>query len=73
MKKYFIILGICLAVGISLNVNLQWNHADVDKLGITMSNIEALASGENQGVFCTGSGSLDCPTSIVKVLYIIKP
>ena len=70
---YLIMFGACLAIISGLNVNLQWKHAEQDKLGITMSNIEALASGENEGVFCTGPGSLDCPMSIVKVLYIIKP
>lgn len=71
MKKHLIMLGVCLAIVIGLNVNLQWKNVDQDRLGITMSNIEALANGENQEVSCTVPGSLDCPRSAIKVKYIL--
>lgn len=71
MKKYFIVPGICLAIGVCLNVNLQWNADEQGKLGVTMSNIEALANSENDSRECYYSGSLDCPKSGVKVKYIL--
>jgi len=70
MKMCFIVLGIFLAAGVCLNINLQWNISEHEKLAITMNNIEALANGENQEMFCRNLGSLDCPRSTIKVKYI---
>ncbi len=35
-----------------------------------LSNVEALASGENSDSSCLGVGSLDCPQDHSKVYYI---
>lgn len=71
MKKYFILIGACLTLVLCLNINLQWSNIEDGKLTLTMENIEALADGEDQQIFCTGPGSLDCPVSTIKVKYIL--
>lgn len=71
MKKLLILISLCLTLVLCLNIDLQWNKIEDGKLTLTMNNIEALADGENQGVECKLSGSLDCPSSIIKVKYIL--
>ncbi|MBE8722324.1 NVEALA domain-containing protein [Sphingobacterium pedocola] len=69
MKKYLTVLACCVAIGIALNVSLQF-QSDSNKAGITLANNEALAQGENSGKICESFGSVDCPHSTIKVLYV---
>ncbi len=72
MKRYVIAAGICIAAGIILNVNLQYNKAELNTIKITIASVEALANDEHPTPSCSGLGSLDCPTSTIKVRYIIS-
>lgn len=47
------------------------NEKKIDEL--TLQNIEALSAGENNGfVECFGKGSVICPNTGIKVVYVIK-
>lgn len=70
MKKYLSLIGVCIAGGIGLNINLQYSSAEGDESGVTLDNIEALAQTEGSGKQCLYLGSLDCPHFTIKVLYI---
>lgn len=39
---------------------------------LVLMNIEALASGEENTTMCVGFGSVDCPRSYQKMLYIVE-
>lgn len=69
MKKYLTVLTCCVAIGIAMNVSLQF-RSDGNKTEITLANIEALAQGEDSGKICESIGSVDCPRSHIKVLYV---
>ncbi len=72
MKQYVIAAGICLTAGIGLSVNIQYSNAGMNHVKVTLANVEALANDESPGLICTGLGSVDCPASSIKVLYIEK-
>ncbi len=59
-----------LSATITLNLNLQNNSSNEKAWNITLENVEALASTEESNQSCYYYGSLDCPKSPVKVLYI---
>ncbi|HLT87005.1 MAG TPA: NVEALA domain-containing protein [Sphingobacterium sp.] len=69
MKKYLTILTCCASVGIAMNVSLQF-QSDGNKAEITLVNIEALAQGEDTSEKCWFQGSVDCPHSTIKVMYL---
>lgn len=69
MKKYLTVLTCCVAIGIAMNVSLQF-QSDNNKPEITLANIEALANGEGTGTECPYTGCVDCPHGNVKVLYV---
>ncbi|MBD1432863.1 hypothetical protein H8B06_08510 [Sphingobacterium sp. DN00404] len=69
MKKYLMLLTCCVAIGIAMNVSLQF-RIDSDKSEITLGNIEALAQGESGSGNCWFRASVDCPYSSIKVLYV---
>lgn len=68
MRKYLIIMSVCLVTSISLHVNLKSNH---DGLTITLDNVEALANTGSSTVKCFDDGSIDCPALPKKVRYIV--
>lgn len=69
MKKKIVLFMAILAMGVitSFNMNLVENEWG----DISIQNIEALSFGESGGgVFCVGTGSLDCPNGGAKVYFI---
>lgn len=70
MKKYLTVLACCAMIGIGLNVHVQFQADQVNNIGITLYNIEALANGEDTGTKCPHTGCVDCPHGNVKVLYV---
>lgn len=72
MKRYYILLATSLVIILCLNIDLQWKHQEQDNFDITMHNIEALANGENGTISCLHLGTIDCPTSVIKVKYLLQ-
>ncbi|GGC22352.1 hypothetical protein GCM10011386_12870 [Parapedobacter defluvii] len=70
MKKYLTSIAIVASTSIGLNVNLKFDGGKAGMMGVTLNNIEALASGEDSDTKCFLLGSVDCPHSAIKVLYI---
>jgi hypothetical protein len=62
LKLCIIVIGIAFLVILSKNENDKWDD-------LAYSNIEALASGEEEVNMCAGSGSVDC--GVYKVKYKI--
>lgn len=61
-----IIKSIIVCGAIVIGIYLTYNKKEVAPL--LLENIEALASGESeQGTFCIGNGTVDCPISSMKV------
>lgn len=71
MKKYFIVVGVCVLAYISFNVSLKHSNSNPTGLTITLNNVEALAQTEDPQVSCLHNGSLDCPRTTIKVKYIL--
>lgn len=69
MKKYLTALICCVILGVGLNVTVQFQSDRLNKTGITLDNIEALAQGEDIGKRCYSLGSVDCPHNTIKVMY----
>lgn len=69
MKKYLTGLICCVALGIAMNVSLQF-HSNSNKAVFILANIEALANGEGTQSKCHHVGCVDCPHGNVKVLYV---
>ncbi|WP_321481202.1 NVEALA domain-containing protein [uncultured Bacteroides sp.] len=59
----------CLFVLVFFLVHLCKKRGSVEA-ELFLSNVEALASGENADRSCFGVGSLDCPQDHSKVYYI---
>jgi len=70
MKNCLAILACFFAVGLILNLNLQVGFNGDEKSQITLRNVEALAGSESYGKLCEFLGSVDCPNSSIKVLYL---
>lgn len=70
MKKYLAVFVCCLALGMGLNVHLQIKSNQINPIGISLANIEALAQGEGNQTDCPYVGCIDCPHGNVKVLYV---
>lgn len=69
MKKKILFIGLVLAVITAVSFQLKSKKGNLDSL--MLENMEALASGEGSSITrCFGSGSVDCPTTHVKV-YIV--
>ena len=69
MKKKILFIALFLA---AVAASFQWSveHENLDSL--MLENIEALASGEGHvNISCFGFGSVDCPSSHVKV-YLVQ-
>jgi len=64
--KNGLITGILVAGAASY---LSFAPTNNENSGISLSNIEALSSGEAIA-YCVGTGSVDCPTSSTKVQLI---
>ncbi|NDW11630.1 hypothetical protein D0T50_01850 [Bacteroides sp. 214] len=64
IKLYFVgIVILVIAIScFSLNKQNKSNK-------VLLSNVEALANGENDG-FCAGTGSVDCPRGNIKVYKV---
>ena len=63
-------LGLVMVVGlVSFNVHIKGKDYYPS---IWIGNIEALSHGEDAGVDCFLSGSIDCPSSSSKVKYITR-
>lgn len=66
MKSKLKILSALLIVSAAIFLKQQtMNEHD----GIVLNNIEALAAGEYPDHGCVGSGSVECPYTIIKVYY----
>lgn len=70
VKNYFIAFTMCVVCGVALNLNLKASDSRMKTLELTLDNIEALANTEDSGVSCFFLGSLDCPSSTIKVQYL---
>jgi|GEM_PF-1890033 len=70
MKNCLSLIAIVLATVIGLNVNMKIDDWKTATMAVTLDNIEALASGEDSDTKCFLLGSIDCPHSSVKVMYI---
>ncbi|MDD3323188.1 MAG: NVEALA domain-containing protein [Paludibacter sp.] len=68
MKKAFYSLLTLVVFVTTLNVKVN-NHSR-QLSDITLQNIETLSYAESSEVRCYGTGSVDCPGSKVKVLYV---
>lgn len=70
MKKKKVIFPFFMAVLLLSLVCFKSRHNGISS-DLALSNIEALASGEDGGNYrCLGLGSLDCPFISTKVAYI---
>lgn len=70
MKKEKVVMLLFMAVFVLSLVCLKSRHNGISS-DLALSNIEALASGEDGGNYrCLGLGSLDCPFISTKVAYI---
>lgn len=69
MKKKIVVSIFLLLTCITLTMNLEKSQAK--EANVTMQNIEVLTNSETTSNACYGVGSLDCPYSKNKVLYII--
>lgn len=70
MKRFLILIGACLVISISQNVNLKTDFDEGNSISLTLTNIEVLANSEDPDKICKFIGSVDCPNSEIKVLYI---
>ena len=70
MRKILTMMTLCAIAGISLNVNLKSGSVSANISEVTLANVEALARAEDPNVICYFGGSIDCPISRVKVLYV---
>jgi len=66
-RKNWIIAGILIAGTIT---NLSFTSVNSEYSGTSLSNIEALSSGETLPN-CFGTGSVDCPTNTIKAEGIV--
>lgn len=69
MKKKKCVLVILLLACFVLTINLQ--NSQAEEVNVSIQNVEALTNSETISEACYGVGSLDCPYSKNKVLYII--
>lgn len=70
MKKKVLFIGLFLAAIVA--VSFQFNSRKENLESLMLENIDALASGEwNTNPRCFGTGSVDCPSSDVKVEYVV--
>lgn len=69
MKKTIFICTLFVTLVTALSIRL---HAEKVASGITLENIEALSNGEGSSVKCMFNGSVDCPISSTKVLYVVQ-
>jgi hypothetical protein len=68
MKKRAFLFSVLICLCL-MTVNISINESK--KFSVVMNNIEALANDENCRAKCVGLGSLDCPYSKDKVLYML--
>lgn len=67
-KKTIVLCLMTLLIFCLICIKLKNNPIDSD---IALYNIEALALNEGGGnFFCMGTGSLDCPSTHIKVAFI---
>lgn len=70
MKKRKVFLSLFVSMFLLSFIYLKKQHSGINS-ELILSNIEALASGEDSGnYYCLGLGSLDCPFLSTKVAYI---
>lgn len=69
MKRKILIGIVAVILGILAMLNVNFSAND-EFSALALDNIEALASGENTGFTCYFPGSLDCPSSSIKVREI---
>jgi len=70
MKKsiYFLLAFVVFIIFFNINVKIHQNSFPA----ITLQNIEALSYGESSDVVCTGIGSVDCPITKIKVVFVYE-
>ncbi|WP_418697106.1 NVEALA domain-containing protein [Bacteroides sp.] len=69
MKKKVLFIGLFLIVTIAVSFQFSAKRNNLESL--MLENIDALASGEWETTpRCTGSGSVDCPATHVKVYFV---
>ena len=67
MKKSIIIIFTAIVViSVTFSSNYQAKRAQINNL--LLQNIECLSSPEEPFIICIGIGSIDCPTTLQKVL-----
>lgn len=72
MKKEKVVMLLFMAIFVLSLVCLKSRRHGIDSEWL-LSNIEALASGEDGGDYwCLGLGSLDCPFTSTKVYFIFQ-
>ena len=70
MKKVLTALVCCVAMGIAMNLQIQYQKLGFPFSTISMDNIEALAQSESVLPKCHSLGTVDCPQSSIKVMYV---
>lgn len=73
MKNYLKLSIACVACSmvIASIIYIEAKHTKSQEV-LLLNNIEALAAGEADIAFCKGLGTVDCPSSHVKVRYVIE-
>ena len=62
-RKILIVVAIVLVVGIYSSKK----QPSIETSSLLLENVEALARGEYDGVYCFGIGTVDCPFNNIKV------
>lgn len=65
----FTVIAITTTAIMQKEKNEMLNSRKLMMNSLMEENVEALASGEYNHVFCFGSGEIDCPSNHVKVLH----
>lgn len=72
MKRKKVVLLFFVSMFLLSFIYLKRQHSGINS-ELILSNIEALASGEDSGnYYCFGIGSIDCPFHSTKVYYVSK-
>ena len=69
MKKKVLLISLFLVA--TVVTSFQFSSEKENLQSLMLENIDALASGEwGTAPFCVGTGSVDCPSSYVKVYMV---
>ncbi|RGN35877.1 NVEALA domain-containing protein [Bacteroides oleiciplenus] len=64
INKILVIVAVIAAI---TGGYIQKSQSSSEVSSLLLENVEALARGENDGVYCFGIGTVDCPLNNTKV------